>query len=66
MTDQEKEVAKQILSKKYLEQKSACESDMEVKMLDRQYAQDLEKINNGINPFEKPDNSPYQCEGCGS
>jgi len=66
MTDQEKEVAKQLLSKKYLEQKSACESEMEVKMLDREYKKDIEKINNGINPFDKPENSGFECFGCGS
>jgi len=66
MTDQEKEVAKQLLSKKYLEQREACESPLEVKMLDAQYADDIKKINEGLNPFNKPDNSPYECEGCGS
>ena len=66
MTDQEKEVAKHLLAKKYLDQKSACDDDFEVKMLDAQYDKDLAKIEAGINPFERPDNTPYQCEGCGS
>lgn len=66
MTDQEKEVAKQILSKNYLEAREQCESPFEVKMLDREYNDNIKKVENGINPFDKPDNSPYECEGCGS
>lgn len=66
MTNEEKQSAKQLLSKKYLEQKSACESALEVKMLDAQYKKDVEKIENGINPFEKPENSGFDCFGCGS
>lgn len=66
MTEQEKEIAKQMLSKNYLEQKSACEDDFEVKMLDAQYKKDIEKVEQGINPFDKPENSGYECFGCGS
>ena len=66
MTNEEKQSAKQLLSKKYLEQKSACESDLEVKMLNEQYRKDAEKIENGINPFDKPENSGFECFGCGS
>lgn len=59
MTDQEKEVAKQILSKKYLDAREQCESPSEVKMLDKKYSENIQKIENGINPFDTPDNSPY-------
>ena len=66
MTEQEKDIAKQMLSKNYLEHKEACEDAFEVKMLDAQYKKDIEKVDAGINPFDRPDNTPYQCEGCGS
>ena len=66
MTEQEQEIAKQMLSKNYLEQKDACESPFEVKMLDAQYKKDVEKVEAGINPFDKPENSGYECFGCGS
>jgi len=59
MTDQEKEVAKQILSKKYLDAREQCESPSEVKMLDKKYNENIQKVENGINPFDTPDNSPY-------
>ena len=55
-----------MLSKNYLENKEACEDAFELKMLDAQFKKDIEKVDAGINPFDRPDNTPYQCEGCGS
>lgn len=40
---------------------------MELKMLQMEHDKQVELTKQGINVFaEKPDNSPYNCEGCGS
>ena len=40
---------------------------LEIKMLKAEYEKNIQLVNEGINVFaDRPDNSPYECEGCGS
>lgn len=66
MTDQEKDATKVLLSRKHLEAMEQAEDAFEKKMLEAEYRKNIEKVEQGINPFDKPDNSPYECEGCGA
>jgi dynactin complex subunit len=40
---------------------------VEIKMLKAEYEKNIQLVNQGINVFaDRPGNSPYECEGCGS
>ena len=40
---------------------------LQIKMLKAEYEKNIKLVNKGINVFaDRPDNSPYECEGCGS
>jgi hypothetical protein len=59
MTDQEKDATKVLLSRKHLEAMEQAEDAFEKKMLEAKYKKNIEKVEQGINPFDKPDNSSY-------
>ena len=67
MTDQEKEEILARLHRKLTADSVEASNAMEVKMLQMEHQKNVELVNQGINVFaERPDNSPYNCEGCGS
>jgi wyosine [tRNA(Phe)-imidazoG37] synthetase (radical SAM superfamily) len=67
MTDQEKEEILARLHRKLTADSVEASTPMELKMLQMEHQKNVELVNQGINVFaERPDNSPYNCEGCGS
>lgn len=66
MTPEEKQIIKDLLREKYEKALEEVKSTFDKAMLRAEYNNNLKKVEEGINPFEKPDNTDYQCIGCGS
>lgn len=55
------------LHRKLIVDSQDASTALEIKMLKAEYEKNIELVNEGINVFaDRPDNSPYECEGCGS
>jgi len=55
------------LQQKLIVDSADASSPLEIKMLKAEYEKNIKLVNQGINVFaDRPDNSPYECEGCGS
>lgn len=55
------------LHKKLIVDSAEASLPLEIKMLKAEYEKNIQLVNEGINVFaDRPDNSPYECEGCGS
>lgn len=55
------------LHRKLIVDSAEASLPLEIKMLKAEYEKNIQLVNEGINVFaDRPDNSPYECEGCGS
>ena len=55
------------LHRKLIVDSADASTTLEIKMLKAEYDKNIKLVNQGINVFaDRPDNSPYECEGCGS
>ena len=55
------------LHRKLIVDSAEASLPLEIKMLKAEYEKNIQLVNQGINVFaDRPDNSPYECEGCGS
>ena len=66
MTNEEIKSARLLLSKKHTKAIEEADTDFEIKMLEAEYKKNIKKLDDGINPFDKPENSNYECIGCGA
>ena len=55
------------LDRKLIVDSEEASTTLEIKMLKAEYEKNIQLVNQGINVFaDRPDNSPYECEGFGS
>lgn len=66
MNQQEKELIIDLLDKKLEAELEKVEDSFSANMLRAEHKKNLQKVEEGINPFEKPEQSDYICEGCGA
>lgn len=67
MDEQTKNKLMTELHRKLIVDSAEASTTLEIKMLKAEYEKNIELVNQGINVFaDRPDNSPYECEGCGS
>ena len=67
MDEQTKNKLMTELHRKLIVDSEEASTTLEIKMLKAEYEKNIELVNQGINVFaDRPGNSPYECEGCGS
>jgi phosphotransferase system HPr-like phosphotransfer protein len=67
MTNEQKQSNLNKLQSQYEKNVEEADSSLEIKMLNAEFNKNVELTESGVDVFaSKPDNSPYQCEGCGS
>jgi hypothetical protein len=55
------------LQQKLIVDSAEASTTLEIKMLKAEYEKNIQLVNQGINVFaDRPDNSPYECDSCGS
>ena len=66
MTELDKVEIIKLLDKKLEAQLANEEDSFSQSMLRAEHRKNMEKVEEGINPFDKPEQSDYICEGCGA
>jgi len=68
MTQEQQFSMRRFLQEKYYQDTLKADSELEIKMLTKEYENNLEKIENGVNIFDNKgsEGSDYECIGCGA
>lgn len=68
MTEEEKQSMLKLLKEQYVNNALEAENRMEANMLKREYEKNVELLEAGNNIFanNKPNDSDYECIGCGA
>ena len=68
MTQEQQISLRRFLQEKFYQDTLKADSELEIKMLTKEYENNLEKIENGVNIFNNKgsEGSDYECIGCGA
>ena len=68
MTQEQQISLRRFLQEKFYQDTLKADSELEIKMLTKEYVSNLEKIENGVNIFNNngSEDSDYECIGCGA
>jgi predicted ribosome quality control (RQC) complex YloA/Tae2 family protein len=71
MTQEQQISLRRFLQEKFYQDTLKADSELEIKMLTKEYENNLEKIENGVNIFDNKgskgsEGSDYECIGCGA